>query len=280
MITEILGFLIKNLTPIAPMTAFGSNLALFFIFWIISVFKRDVSVIDIAYGLSIALQTSIYSYFYPKNISNIFFTSAILMASLRLSAFIYKRNKDLPEDARFTLFLRNKIGNQFWWLSLFVLFLPHALFNFVLCQPMYFYIRNSETSGSILFKLAGYGLFFFGFFFEMIADNQKYRFSINRANRGKVFKGGLWAYSRHPNFFGSFLQWWGIYLLNVAQGTYFTVFAPIMMTVAILTFSGIWITEAEMKKTKDNKELNDYMQSTPSFVPWPKIHHGEVSHGM
>ena len=100
-----------------------------------------------------------------------------------------------------------------------------------------------------------------------MGDWQLARFKANPANRGKVMSSGLWAYTRHPNYFGDASVWWGYYVM--AAGTldgYWTFFSPILMTVLLLRVSGVALLERAQVQTKP--QYKDYVESTSAFFPW------------
>ncbi len=106
-----------------------------------------------------------------------------------------------------------------------------------------------------------------GFFFEAVGDWQLARFKADPANSGKVMRSGLWAYTRHPNYFGEATLWWGHYL--IAAGTadgYWTLFSPILMTVLLLRVSGVVLLERRQVQTKP--KYREYIESTSAFLPW------------
>ncbi len=106
-----------------------------------------------------------------------------------------------------------------------------------------------------------------GFTFEAVGDWQLARFKADSANRGKVMRSGLWAYTRHPNYFGDATAWWGLFI--IAAGTtdgYLTFFSPLLMTVLLLRVSGVALLERTQAQTKAG--YRDYMESTSIFLPW------------
>jgi steroid 5-alpha reductase family enzyme len=130
-------------------------------------------------------------------------------------------------------------------------------------------IISAMTSGfpAILTPLDWLGavLWVFGFLFESIGDLQLMLFKANPANRGKLFTGGLWKYTRHPNYFGEAVLWWGFYLIAVAAGKWWTLFSPVIMTYLLLRVSGVSMLERTMKQKPG---YQDYMRKTSAFVPW------------
>jgi steroid 5-alpha reductase family enzyme len=105
----------------------------------------------------------------------------------------------------------------------------------------------------------------FGLIFEAVADGQLNRFKRNPDHKGRLLTSGLWKYSRHPNYFGEAVVWWGFYVVALAAGSWWTLFSPILITWLLLRVSGVAMLERTMK-LKPGYE--DYMKSTNAFVPW------------
>jgi steroid 5-alpha reductase family enzyme len=106
-----------------------------------------------------------------------------------------------------------------------------------------------------------------GFVFESISDWQLARFKADPANKGKVMDRGLWTYSRHPNYFGEFLIWWGIFLIALSSPmSWWTVISPLVITTVLLKMTGIPLMEKTIVDTRP--EYREYIQRTPAFFPW------------
>jgi steroid 5-alpha reductase family enzyme len=114
---------------------------------------------------------------------------------------------------------------------------------------------------------AGALLWLTGFLFEAVADLQLARFKRDPANRGKVMDRGLWAYSRHPNYFGESLVWWGIFLMALtAPYGPFTIVSPVLITFLLLRVSGVTLLEKSLRAAKPG--YVEYVRRTSAFVPW------------
>jgi steroid 5-alpha reductase family enzyme len=112
------------------------------------------------------------------------------------------------------------------------------------------------------------GVFFWlvGFSFESISDWQMARFKSNPKNKGKIMNRGLWTYTRHPNYFGDALLWWGFFLIAGAAGAWWTVISPLLMTLLLIKVSGVALLEKSLVKSKP--EYRDYARRTNAFFPW------------
>jgi steroid 5-alpha reductase family enzyme len=124
-----------------------------------------------------------------------------------------------------------------------------------------------RPAGVTATDVAGILLIAVGFAFETIGDRQLERFKAVSANRGKVLDTGLWRYTRHPNYFGDALFWWGVYLVAAsAPGGWSTIASPLLMTILLLRVSGVALLERGLIAAKP--EYADYITRTSAFVPW------------
>ena len=115
-------------------------------------------------------------------------------------------------------------------------------------------------------SIMGLFLAFFGLTYESIADWQLTNFLKNK--KGAVMNQGLWRYSRHPNYFGEFLVWWGIYLISFNSIFSFTLLSPILMSLLLLKVSGAELLESTIVDRRQGYAL--YIKQTPMFFPWFK----------
>jgi steroid 5-alpha reductase family enzyme len=113
----------------------------------------------------------------------------------------------------------------------------------------------------------GLVMWFIGFAFEAIGDYQLSVFIKNKANKGDVIQTGLWKYSRHPNYFGEVLLWWGIFIMTLPiQNSFWGIISPLTITFLLLYVSGIPMLEA---KYKNNPQFQAYKKRTSAFFPLP-----------
>lgn len=113
----------------------------------------------------------------------------------------------------------------------------------------------------------GCAVWVIGFLFESVGDLQLALFKHDRRNKGKVMNRGLWRFTRHPNYFGDALLWWGVFLiaLSTPQG-FWTAIGPVIMTVLLMKVSGVALLEKTLTRTKP--EYRDYVERTSAFFPW------------
>jgi steroid 5-alpha reductase family enzyme len=110
-------------------------------------------------------------------------------------------------------------------------------------------------------------LFVVGFGFEVVGDYQLERFKAEPANRGDVLDRGLWRYTRHPNYLGDAILWWGLYTIACATpGGWLTVLSPALMSFLLMRVSGVTLLEEGLNASKPGYRA--YITRTPAFFPW------------
>jgi steroid 5-alpha reductase family enzyme len=115
--------------------------------------------------------------------------------------------------------------------------------------------------------IAGTALWLVGFSFEAGGDWQLARFKSDPANRGKVMDRGFWRYTRHPNYFGDFIVWWGLYLIAAGAGAWWSIIGPIVMSVLLMRVSGVTLLEKDIGERRP--QYADYIRRTNAFFPGP-----------
>ena len=107
-----------------------------------------------------------------------------------------------------------------------------------------------------------------GLLFETVGDLQLARFKSEPTNAHRVMDRGLWRYTRHPNYFGDFCVWWGLYVVALsAVGMWWTIVGPVTMSYLLLRVSGVALLEREL--TNRRQGYPDYIRRTSVFSPWP-----------
>jgi steroid 5-alpha reductase family enzyme len=245
----------------------AAALALMFIAWTISLPKKDVSIIDIFWGLGfvlIAWLTFLRADGYTGR--KILITLLATLWGIRLAAYIFLRGRGKGEDPRYTA-MRAKHGERFRLVSLYKIFALQAF----LCWSISLVVQVGQVS-SLPARLTwldalGTLIWVTGFFFESVGDWQLARFKADPANKGKVMDRGLWAFSRHPNYFGESLMWWGIYGIALSTpGSAWAVISPAIITFLLLKVSGVTLLEKTIVETRP--QYRDYIQRTSAFIPW------------
>ncbi|MGM0403644.1 MAG: DUF1295 domain-containing protein [Thermodesulfobacteriota bacterium] len=235
--------------------------------WLISLLLKNAAIADTLWGLGFVLVAWL-TFFQASG----FFQRKLLLAllvtvwGLRLFAHIATRSRGKGEDPRYAAW-RAKYGKRFWLVSLYKVFLVQALFLWVIAMGVQ-YGQVAETPARLTWlDAAGLFLWLAGIVIEAVADYQLRRFLDDPKNRGRVMDRGLWRYSRHPNYFGEALVWWGIFVMVVsAPWGFLTIVSPVVITYTLLRLTGV--TLMEQTEFSDNPEYQAYIRRTSAFVPW------------
>lgn len=234
------------------------------LWFVASLLKKRNDVADVAWGLGFVLMTWV-SYFISDEpgVRGMLVGTLVSIWGLRLAWHIHTRNKGKAEDYRY-LAWRKEWGTWFYIRSYFQVYLLQGLFLFFIVTPVLL-INKSVGAGLGILDFVGVVIWLVGFYFEAVGDAQLAQFIKNPENKGKLMQSGLWAYTRHPNYFGEVTQWWGLGLiaLSVPHG-FIGLIGPITITFLILKVSGIPMLE---KKMEENPEFAKYKKSVSVFIP-------------
>lgn len=237
------------------------------VLWLVSLALKDASIVDIFWGPGFALAGWVYFILTPDSYlpRKLLVAALVTIWGLRLGMHIGMRNLGKGEDYRYQTW-RREAGAKWWWYSFFKVFLLQGVLMWLISSPLAV-AQIAATPNLTLFDVAGVVLWLTGFLFEAIGDWQLRRFKADSANKGKVMRTGLWQYTRHPNYFGDALLWWGYFAfaLNLLPLGLVTVYSPILMTTLLMRVSGVALLEQNLKKTKP--EYADYIESTNAFFP-------------
>jgi steroid 5-alpha reductase family enzyme len=235
--------------------------------WVLSVIRRDVSIVDSLWSLLFALGLGVYLAVSDVSGPRVWLVTAMVTAwALRLSIYITVRNHGQPEDRRYQAIRRNN-EPHFWLKSLYIVFLLQGLLAWVVCLPALAAVSGRTPPGSLLAWVEGLGvaLWLAGMFFEVVGDWQLARFRRSRPAQGAVLDSGLWRYTRHPNYFGEALLWWGIYLVALSAGAWWAVVSPLLLTFLLLRVSGVALLEKDISERRP--AYREYVRRTNAFFP-------------
>jgi steroid 5-alpha reductase family enzyme len=250
-----------NELVIAVCFSLGFNLVVFIPAFI---FKTD-KLTDISYALTF-IAVGIFSFLRSeKTIGHILLIIAILLWAVRLGSFLYRRILRMKVDKRFDGRRDNFFKFLGFWL-IQAITVPVVL----LSSLLYFDTDNSSTTAISIFGLMIFGL---GLLIETIADNQKFAFSGDPANKDKWIESGIWGVSRHPNYLGEIMVWSGLYVFAFSSLDGYArlagLISPIYIACLILFVSGVPILEkAADKKWAQNEKYLDYKRRTPVLLPF------------
>jgi steroid 5-alpha reductase family enzyme len=224
------------------------------------------SVIDVAWGLGFALVAAV-SYVTSDGdaVRRGLLLALTAVWGLRLAAHIGRRNAGEGEDPRYERLLGRAPGGRTAYAIRAVYLTQGAILLFV-SLPVQVAMGEPGPLGPL--GMLGAALWLVGFAFEAIGDHQLARFRADPATKGKVLDTGLWRYTRHPNYFGDAVVWWGLYLIAAEHWPGpLTVFSPLVMTYFLLAKTGKPLLEEHLTRTRP--DYADYVRRTSGFFPLP-----------
>ena len=237
------------------------------IIFLLALIMKDISIIDVFWGLGFIIIAA-YSMIRSGNfnLETYVLNLMVFLWGMRLSIHIFYRNKGKGEDFRYKAW--RDTWKFFVLRSYFQIFIFQGIFMLIVSSPVFFVNHYSDGSFQIN-DYIGIILFLTGFTFEALSDYQLFRFKKNPDNKGKIITTGLWSISRHPNYFGEALLWWGIgcFALSYYQGWIMLV-SPLIITFLLRFVSGVPMLE---KKYKNHPDWEEYKQKTAAFVPFVRF---------
>ena len=224
---------------------------------------RDNGIMDVAWGLGFILLSwaNWWTFGYPYGL---LIPLIVTIYGLRLSIHIFFRNRGRGEDWRYANW-RKEWGKTARIQAFFKVFLLQGFFLWVIALPLMQVEKNIGEMHQNFLLYVGFALWLFGILWESIADWQLLSFKKQKKNQGKIMRSGLWAFSRHPNYFGEMLLWWGIFLIGLSHSlAWFTIISPIVLTWLLTRVSGVPMLES---KYRDNPEYQTYVREVNAFLP-------------
>jgi steroid 5-alpha reductase family enzyme len=235
------------------------------IWFLIALYKKRNDVADIAWGIGyivICIYLFITTDRWPVLLV---LYSMIFTWGLRLSFHIYNRNKNKKEDYRY-LAWRQEWGKNFFWRSYLQVFILQGIILLIIISPLIHAAASNPVEFDV-FTIAGLFCWLVGFYFQAVSDHQLSVFMKQRKNAGEILQTGLWKYSRHPNYFGEILMWWGVFIITLPiKNTIYFIISPVCITLLLVFVSGIPLLE---KKYKNNPAFDAYKKRTSKLIPMP-----------
>jgi steroid 5-alpha reductase family enzyme len=238
--------------------------------WVASVVRQDASLVDRVWGLAFVVLAWTYAVVADRWDTRVLLALALVTVwGLRLSIFITWRNWGHGEDARYVA-MRHKRPATFARRSLVTVFLLQGVLAWLISLPLL--AATAVTGGALgLIDAAAVLVWLVGFVFEAGGDAQLSRFLADPANRGTVMDRGLWAYTRHPNYFGDTVVWWSFLLLALAVGAWWGLFGTLLMSFLIVKVSGVALTDRRMGRPGSTRAgYEAYVRRTNAFFPGPR----------
>lgn len=233
--------------------------------WLISLLKRDASIMDMAYGC-VLLGASVWLFVHLGAHAHASGWLLLALSTLgfgRYSLYILWRNLPHGEDPRYARW-RQRSGARFWWWSYFQVFLLQGVVVWVWAIPLV--LAMADAGPLRAWHVAGAVVWLIGFVFEAGGDWQLTRFKRLRSSRAELLCNGLWALTRHPNYFGQTCMWWGYGLFALSHPWGWLAVPPLAyVTWFMRQGSATSLMERHMLKTKPG--YADYCARVPVFFP-------------
>ncbi|MEU8777091.1 DUF1295 domain-containing protein [Streptomyces sp. NPDC048606] len=246
----------------------GTALAVMLLTFAIALVKGVHRIVDVAWGAAFAA-VAVVAWFLSDGhgdpVRRTVVAAATVVWGLRLAVHIARRGRGHGEDPRYARMLARARGNE----------TLYALRTVYLLQGGLVWLVSLPVQAAVLLPepleataVLGLVLWATGLCFEAVGDHQLARFKADPANKGRIMDRGLWAWTRHPNYFGDFLVWWGLYLTACAtwQTAAATLISPLVMSALLIKGSGKRLLEAHMA---DRPGYADYRARTSGFLPRP-----------
>jgi steroid 5-alpha reductase family enzyme len=235
------------------------------VWFLIALYKRRNDVADIAWGIGYIL-VCLYLFITAERWPVLLLLySLVLLWGLRLGIHIYIRNNKKKEDFRYQAW-RQAWGKNFIWRSYLQVFVLQGFILLIIISPI-IHAAASEPVDWNVFTWMGLFCWIVGFYFQAVADHQLSVFMKQRKNAGEIMQTGLWKFSRHPNYFGEILMWWGIFIITLPlKNSLYFIISPVIITLLIVFVSGIPLLE---KKYQNNPAFEAYKKNTSKLIPMP-----------
>ncbi|MDP3448199.1 MAG: DUF1295 domain-containing protein [Eubacteriales bacterium] len=237
----------------------------FFALFVAGTLLKNNSIVDIGWGIGFVILAWILFFLrLPATLARVSITLLVSLWGLRLFYHILKRNHGKPEDFRYVAF-RKAWGKWVVPRAFLQVYMLQGVLMFFIALPFILLEGGQAQVNYLLFAL-GILVFALGFAFESVGDAQLKNFLSDPANRGKIMNGGLWRFTRHPNYFGEAMLWWGIFMIALGGGApLYAVIGPVTITLLLLFVSGVPLLEKSMK---DKPGYAEYAAKTSIFFPW------------
>ena len=247
----------------------GVILALMLAVWALSLALRDAGIVDIFWGPGFAVIALVTWAADPGHGARAALIAGLTMLwGLRLGLYLFIRWRGEPHEDRRYAAMRAKRGPAFWWQSLYIVFGLQAVIMLLVSLPVQFGIMAPAPAHLTALDLVGALMVLAGLAFESIGDAQLMAFKADPANKGKVMDRGLWAWTRHPNYFGDALVWWGLFVTAFSAPTlWWTAIGPAVMTWFLINISGKALLERGLRKSRPG--YDEYVARTSGFIPLP-----------
>ena len=250
----------------AILLSFLISLAVNAVFFAIAAIRKTDVVTDLSYSLSFALLAIALPSFGARELVQLVASLLVLIWAVRLGGYLLTRILRIKVDHRFDEMRDKPLRFARFWLL-------QAIAVAAIMLPVSYLLGRDSAPDFGVWAIVGVAIWFIGLAIETAADAQKSSFKGKEENRERFITSGLWRYSRHPNYFGEMLVWWGLFLYAVPflHGAAFAVaIGPVFLTLLLLFVSGIPLLERSAEaKYGDDPAYREYKRRTSVLVPLP-----------
>lgn len=249
-------------------------LGYFLVFFIIATIIKNNSIVDIGWGLGFVVTAWLLFFFKGDyGIEKIIVNALVSFWGLRLFYHILKRNIFAEEDFRYKKW-REDWGKWVVPRAFLQVFMLQGVFMFVVGIGVFWIntttFTQSLNTSNYIFIILGALIWLFGYYFEVVGDRQLRIHIANKNKTKKLMTTGLWKYTRHPNYFGEAVMWWGLFVIVLAMPSnefwkYLAIISPIVITYLLRFVSGVPMLEKKMRLTPG---WDEYARVTNAFIPW------------
>lgn len=235
--------------------------------WLVSVVRRDASIVDIVWGFGFVVVSWVLVVSLEADRPRQFLLAALTSIwGLRLAGYLARRNLGKGEDFRYQA-MRRRWGARFPVISLVTVFGLQGVIMWIVSLPLQYGSADADPGiGPV--AVMGIMVWLVGVIFETVGDAQLARFKADPANAGKVMDRGLWSLTRHPNYFGDSMVWWGIGIVAAETGSGVIGLAgPLVMMFFLMRVSGVPMLERSLMKRREG--YAEYAARTSAFFPRP-----------
>lgn len=241
---------------------FFSLIIFMHLFFIFAVVKKRNDIADVAWGLGFVL-LALIGLVFNYNLQTLIVFILVSVWGLRLFTYILQKfRKEKVENARYYKW-RADWGDRWILYSYLKVFLLQGFFLILVAMPILIISGYSNGEWGVV-NTVGILLWLFGFIFEAVGDKQLSDF-VKKKKPGEIMTKGLWKFTRHPNYFGEAVLWWGIWLLSFTSPFYYiAIIGPITITFLLRFVSGVPMAE---ERYQNNIAFQKYKQKTPPMIP-------------
>lgn len=241
------------------------SMALQAVFFAFAAALKTDKVTDLSYSLTfLILALGLLAINHSASKAHYFLAFMVALWSVRLGGYLLVRIIRMGRDQRFDGIRESFVAFLLFWVF-------QGITVWVTMLPVIYALSQPELPAGTAF-MSGAGLWLLGLAYESIADQQKFSFKNDPANENRWIDTGLWKYSRHPNYFGEILLWWGLFvavLPTLSGWAYLLIAGPIFITCILLFFSGIPPLERRYaRKYGNNSQFQRYKKGTSLLIPW------------